>query len=392
MEALEVFAADRDMNRLTGPLDYVELMWDRAYTEPGSFSVTVPETAYSPEWAFIVAVGRPEVGRVLKVAASDTQAARGGIDEVTVTGRFCEHDLSRRVVVPQRVEHWGSRRDVAATVTDWARALMGDRFDAYEEPAFDGRESELMPEDETLSDAAYEALLDDGASCRVLFDWESATWSFGVWRGPDRSQTQDENEWVVFSDAWGNLSGHEASVDASAYANVAFVKFEYDEPAGWESDGSPKVVDGEVPYTTKAGYIVASIAADGEDEIEAVIDLSSIKPASDDAWPRGSVGDEGVPSGLRAEYEAFPDALAAFGVGKLKSEHPVERALEAAVYNDDGYLTRWDVGDRVTFAVSKIGLDMDARIIRATEVHKSGSSTVAIEVGERVFRKRGRQV
>lgn len=392
MQTLEVFAADKDMNRLTGPFEYEQLLWDRAYHEAGCFSVTVPETAYSPDWAFLVAVGRPEVGRILRVAANDTQRARGGIDFVTVSGLFCEADLARRVVIPQRVEHYGSTRDVAKTVTEWAETLMGGRFDVYEAPTFEGKRSALVPEDEDLSEVAYEALLDDGGSYRVTFDWEAGTWAFGVWRGIDRSQTQDENEWMVFADTWGNLSGHEASVDTSGYANVAYIKFEYDEPNGWESDGSPQVVDDEVPYTTKAGYIVASIAAEGEDEIEAVIDLSGIKPDSDDAWPRGSVGDEGVPAGIQAEYEAFPDVLTAFGLGKLRSEHPIERALDAAVYEDDGYLTRWDVGDRVTFAVAKIGMDMDARITRVTEVHKPGSSSVTIEVGERVFRRRERQV
>lgn len=393
MERLEVFAADENMVRLTGPFEYDTLMWDRAYHEAGAFSVTVPETAYSEDWAFIVAVGRPEVGRIMRVVNADTQQVRGGIDSVKVSGLFCESDLNRRVAIQPRLASWGVEADVAQTVTDWARTLMGDRFDAYDEPAFAGSTTALVPEDNPFGEVAYAALAPDGGSYRVRYQWEAGTWSFGVWRGLDRSQSQDENAWVVFSDVWGTLSGHEAALDSSAYANVAVAKYEYDEPLSWAADGSPAVSDGEIPYRTRAGYMVVSIAEDGEDEIEAFVDLTDVKPPHDEDWTRSKLAEgEYPPSGIKAGYDAFPSALQGAAVARLAADHPMVRELSTSLMDDNGYMTDWDLGDRVTFAATRIGLAMDARITRVTEVHASGKSTIAIEVGDRKFRTRERQV
>lgn len=393
MERLEVFATDRDMVRLTGPFEYDELMWDRAYHEAGSFSVTVPESAYSDEWAFIMAVGRPEVGRIMRVVNADTEQVRGGVDSVKVSGLFCESDLNRRVVFPPRVSGWGVEADPAQTVTDWAKALMGGRFDSYDAPGFEGVPAAIVAEDAPLGDVAYEALLADGGSIRARYDWEGGTWSFGVWRGLDRSQTQDENSWVVFSDAWGTLSGHEAAVDSSAYANVAVVKYEYDQPASFASDGSPAVYDEEVPYVTKAGYMVVSTAAEGEDEVEAFFDMTDVKPPYDRDWPRSKLSEDDVlPTGAQASYQAFPAALQGAAIAQMAAQHPMVRELTTSLMDDNGYMTDWDIGDRVTFAATRINLAMDARVTRVTEVHASGRSTIAIEVGDRKFRTRERQV
>ena len=103
-EPLEVFAIDDNMNRATGSIPYRSLRWVRRYCEPGEFEMVVPANVYSPNWAYIYADKRPEMGIVQKVEYQDDAQAYGGIDSVTLSGYFFEAVLNNIVFLVESPE------------------------------------------------------------------------------------------------------------------------------------------------------------------------------------------------------------------------------------------------------------------------------------------------
>lgn len=104
MEPLEVFALDRNMNRVTGTIPYTSLTWERRYYEPGEFSMSVLSSVYDPSWAYIYTYDRSEMGMVQKVEYDDTTPGPNGEDIVTVSGFFMEEWLNRLVFLIEQTE------------------------------------------------------------------------------------------------------------------------------------------------------------------------------------------------------------------------------------------------------------------------------------------------
>lgn len=93
MRPLEVFALDRDFNRLTGSIPYTSLQWCRRYYEPGTFEIHVLSSVYSPDWAYIYTEDRPETGIIQKREYTDDQEVAGGEDTIRLLGYFTERWL-----------------------------------------------------------------------------------------------------------------------------------------------------------------------------------------------------------------------------------------------------------------------------------------------------------
>lgn len=101
---LEVFALSDGFLRLTGSIPYKSLIWTRRYSKSGEFSMIVPSDVYSPEWSFIYADDRPEMGIIQKVEFSDSAATYGGVDTVTISGFFLESVLNNIVFLVESPE------------------------------------------------------------------------------------------------------------------------------------------------------------------------------------------------------------------------------------------------------------------------------------------------
>lgn len=100
---LEVFAIDKKMDRATGSIPYMSLIWSRKYYECGQFEMTIPAHIYDPSWAFIDTDMRPETGIIQKVEYSD-DPTYGNEDTVTISGFFLESIMNRRTFLDETPE------------------------------------------------------------------------------------------------------------------------------------------------------------------------------------------------------------------------------------------------------------------------------------------------
>ena len=234
--------------------------------------------------------------------------------------------------------------------------------------------------------------------------------------------------WAVFSDTWGTISGYTATRDESAYKNTCYVLYDYDEPESFDDDGKPVYTSSKtigntitsvtsisvsIPYKRNRGFFTERVGDEDEPAIETYLDLRDEKPTCDNQWSREpqteeydepitqdeanqkieelakklySTDDEGYTTDMKSVYDAFEQGLHGRGTQLLNEEYPVLTNLDTGTVNTDGYLKNWDLGDRVDFGVSTIGLRETGRIIKVEEVYESNGGSVDhsihIEIGD----------
>lgn len=280
-----------------------------------------------------------------------------------------------------------------------ARKLMQDNI-LYDVPDFEGVPKTLPDTNASLTylgDWMFQELATVGASCRLFYSFEHNTTVLQFWRGRDRTQSQSDNPWAVFSEEWGTLYGFSASYDTSNYKNKCYVLYDYDEPTAWSGQkpsakplyewndtGVSATLKGyRIPYARRRGTVVARLD-DGRPDAETWLDLRGEAPAADGQWSRSDYSAE--PTDLPAckdQYTGFLDGLKERGLSYLRDEHGVVIDLDTGTLSQSDYLTGWDLGDKVDMAVTSLGLSMEARITEVVETYDKDGGTVRFDVTER---------
>lgn len=241
--------------------------------------------------------------------------------------------------------------DNVQRIIQWAQDIWGNNL-LYDEVGFEGESKIIDPSLKLFGNLAYEELKTVGASPRLFYSFESDTCVFQVWRGIDRTQSQTGNPWAVFSETWGTLYGFNASKDMSNYRNTCYVLYSFREQT--DSDGN---------QIGPRGFVKARL----EDELpdaETYLDLRGEEPEADQT------------------DEAFIESLRQRGLAHLQNNYAAIETLESGTLAGKGYLTGYDLGDKVDMFVESIGLQKEARITGVCEVHEAGSSTATLEIGE----------
>ena len=353
-------------------------------------------------------VSSPSISRGALEGYQDSMRAwnaSGGVryETITVKGPWQRTDTMEPITESDSVDQ----------LFKWLQRFFGTTF-KYKEPEIEGVVKTLDPSLRYFGDFAYSVLREVEASFRVVYGFENNSMVFEVYRGLDRTQDQeaDENPWAVFSDTWGTISGYSASRDDSNYKNTCYVLYSYDQPKSFDSDGTPHLTEiydsnetghpsgWKVEYETKRGYQTARIGDGVEADNECYLDLRDEGdgvPSCDSQWSRDQYRyDESQPNDgkptfepMRDLYEQWPDALTQRGVVELEQNHGVVTNLDTGTVNTDGYMADWDLGDKVDFGVSTVGLADVARITEVEEVYESTGTGVRnevhITVGERLL-------
>lgn len=299
----------------------------------------------------------------------------------------------------------GKEMDNVQQVIEWAQLCFGNTMQ-YDEPGFEGVTKVIDPSLKRVGDLIYEELKTVGASVRLLYDFEQDVVVFSTWRGLDRTQDQegDENPFAVFSDTWGTLYDYRASVDKSNYKNKCYVLYDYYEPE-WDEDGHPVVktgheYDGEkttayyyIPQTHLRGYETVRLDDNREDS-ETWVDMRKEGPEGADDLPDPSDRLTETPdvSGItKAAWDAFKKNLTEVGNQTLANDYCIINSLDTGTLTQDDYLDGWDLGDRVDYAVNRIGMVGTGRIIEVLESYEAGKPIIRPVLGDEVITMAKRQ-
>lgn len=181
-----------------------------------------------------------------------------------------------------------------------------------------------------------------GLGFRVYADTAEQCLFFEVYQGTDRTETQEENARVTFSDAYHNIEKPHYQENEAQYKNYAIV-------CG-EGEGINRTIV-EVDRTN------------GEDRRELLVDASDLSKGNKTA----------------ARYEAV---LVQRGNDKL-DEHCRIQSFEAGIKSSSQfrYIEDWNLGDIVTGKQTAWGVAMDQRVTEIEEVYENDAMTVTPTLG-----------
>lgn len=339
---MELYIYSPDIE-LQGVIDgYSSLRWRRRFFEPGEFELHCPASdgniALLQEGNIIHRLDRQEAGIIEGISITTTDT---GGDEIMVTGRMGSSMLSQRIIKPT-INFSGTVEDAmrkvvsdnAITARPIPHLVLGDTIGLATTCAFQATYKTVLTVCEKLAKAAL-------LGFKMRLDVPNKQWVFEVYNGVDRSVTQTERPFVLFSKEYGNINGSTYTRDCTGYANYAYV-------AG-QGEG-----DGRV--------IVEIDRTNGEPLRELWVDARDLQQA------------EGQTD---ADYQA---QLRQRGLEKLAEVNRSESFSAAAVDTGNfAYLTDWDLGDIVSFECW--GIRLDQRITEVEEVDEGGVVTVTPTCG-----------
>ena len=329
---MDLYILDPDINQL-GIIDgYSSLRWRRRFFEPGEVELHCPATAEAltllrPE-NIIHRLDRQEAAIIEGVDIKSTDAG----DEITATGRMGSSMLDRRIITPT-INFSGTVEDAMRKIITENRPpsnlVFGTAGGYSASCTFQATGKGVLA---VCTALARSAPL--GFRCRL--DVPGRQWIFEVYDGIDRTVTQHNRPYVLFSDEFRNIVNPKYEINTTGAANYAYV-------AGQDS-GENRVI---VTVDQTGGAPLRELWVDARD-------LQQAEGQSLD------------------DYKA---QLTQRGVEKLAETARVENFSADAVDTANfAYLTDWDLGDIVSF--EKWGIRIDQRITEIEEVDEGGVFTV----------------
>lgn len=324
---------------------YINLQWFRRYYEPGEFSVQLPADEYDANAVYVFAKDRPELGLLQKRRYADGYDGK----VIELSGYFYEYKLNDKITYP-RFNASGNIETLArAIVSTYKEDIPLLSLGAANDPLL-GETTTKESTGEGLATVLYELLKTQELSLRCVYDYTENTMSFIVWQGLDRTQDQNVNSFVTFSEGFRNMQNEEVVIDASNFKNYAVVI------------GNGKYEDGN--------------------QIEVIVDLrasSSIYAQKIYVDQTGQTFDSTKQT--RAEYDA---QLAQAGKEELNKYTDVTNVTFDTIDRGLTYMVDYDLGDKCDVILDSVSQSFTVRIIEVQEVFKESKHTVTLVFGEKV--------
>ena len=325
---MDLYILSPDINQL-GIIDgYSSLRWRRRFFEPGEFELHCKASAEN------LALLRPDniIHRLDRKEAAIIEGVSVEGEEITATGRMGSSMLDRRIITPT-INFSGKVEDAMRKIVTENRPpsnlALGSAAGLTPTATFQATGKGVLA---VCTALARSAPL--GFRCRL--DVPDKQWVFEVYDGTDRSVTQHDRPYVLFSDEFRNIVNPKYELNTTGYANYAYV-------AG-AGEGSARTI---VTVDQTGGAARREIWVDARD-------LQQAEGQSLD------------------DYKA---QLTQRGVEKLAEVARVENFSADAVDTANfAYLTDWDLGDIVSF--EKWGIRLDQRITEIEEVDEGGVMTI----------------
>lgn len=206
---------------------YKSLIWTTRYARAGDFEIYTPATEKLMGMVrmaeYVTRLDDDMVGVVERIRI---EAGQDDVPYLTISGRSAESILDRRIVWKQTILNGPVEMCLRLLVADNAispdissRAIPQLVLGALQ--GFTER-MEMQLTGDNLLDAVSSICVTYGMGFKLTLN-QYNEFVFQVVKGTDRSYSQSENPYVVFSPKFDNLAGSEYERDKSALKNVALV-------------------------------------------------------------------------------------------------------------------------------------------------------------------------
>lgn len=223
---LNIYVLNQDLQKIGIVDNYTSLIWAKRYFDFGDCEIYAPATETNLEIFqldnYIMREDDDMVCRIKSVEL-DTNIESGNY--LIITGTDCRTILNQRIVWKQTSFSGTAENFIRRLInqniispTDPDRAI--ERFVLGEYYGFDERIS-LQTSYDPIGDKIAEICRMFGYGFKVSFDGNNFV--FDIYKGTDRSFSQNENPYVVFSNDFDNLKSSKFLMDKSQYASIALV-------------------------------------------------------------------------------------------------------------------------------------------------------------------------
>lgn len=317
------------------------LQWNRKYNDVGSFELHVPITEQNTKYLqlgnLVWIRDAAEVG-VIESIKLDVQAFKNSI---TVTGRFAESYMDRRLIRP-RITFSGTVEDAMRKILSDAVAIpnvvLDQRHGYTETVTFQATYKELL---------AYEKKLAQSVNYGFRFrpDFSSRELVFEIYKGEDKSKGQHDNPHVIFSDQYCNLENITHSQNNQVLKNVAYV--------GGQGEGLDRTF-----------ITVGDDSLTGLERREMFVDAKDVQK------------EDGMSD---ADYIQL---LTTRGNEKLTSNSVAESIeIDVNPLGNFKYGIDYDLGDIVTINKASWGIETKMRITEVSEIYEGASAKIVPTFG-----------
>lgn len=316
----------------------INVQWNARFYECGDFCIQIPTSAYESCFSYVYCNERRQTGIVQKVYQEETLEGKF----TQISGYFLERKLHNYVIhntytatgkniceaCAEIVTTYCARENII--IKDWGN--LGEKIDKQ---VTGGHVDEVL----------YELLKTQKLSFQLTYDFEDDQMYLSFVKGTDRTQSQEENATITFSEAFKNISNVVYTGDSSNYKNFAYVT---------TGEGDARIV------------VEVDMVKEGEERQELWVDARDLQMSD-------TVTLEDLKLQMRQR-----------GVEKLADYANITNIsfdidTMMVVYTED-----FDLGDRADCILVDMGLSYETDIIEANEVWKDNHHTVELVVGDKI--------
>lgn len=346
-----IYFYDKEFNCIDVCDIYISLIWRKKYYELGNFEVHIP-VSENKDYSYIkkdmlVRKEQDDVFGVVEYIKIETD--KDGTEIITVKGSLVDLYISKRII-------WGTYNFNERNVEDIIKTLFtsqisnpSDSKRKIENYVFKSNNNLI---EKTSIQVSYNNLLEviqdicclNEIGFRTRFNFEDNNLYFELYKGVDRTITQDVNDYVIFSKEFDNILSQEYILDTRDYKNITLV-------AG-EGEGSLRKL------------VVYGENESGVDRNELFVDARDLKS-------------EGTTE------EQYINILADRGRIKL-NENSIVESFDATININSNlvYKIDYDLGDKVSFVDNRFGIVINKRIVEIEEIYENSALKINCIFGD----------
>lgn len=353
---MNLIVLDADFSTLGVVSIFNTFLWYRRYYAAGVFELYAPVDFFElmNTGSYLFRSDRRDLGVIREVNFSrDTTGAKTAYCK----GYFAEELLNSRVINTQ-ISMTGTPETIGRSLVQKLAISPSDAERAVKNLSLGGLNNvgtsvTITATGDNLGDKLYEIEKTQELSHRLVYDYLTNALAFEVWKGKNRTDSQTENSWAIFSDSFCNVKNAVYDRDESNYKNFAYV-------AG-EGEGSTRTV------------VEVDIRASADEErCELYVDARDLQSTYTD-------NDGTEHTYTTAEYK---ELLRQRGLEKLAEYDKIETVSSDIDPNANlVYMTDFDLGDLCTYRYTDVGIETTKRITEVQETYEGSKQTISVVFG-----------
>lgn len=214
-----------DIERL-GIIDYAKVLWCTRYYEVGDFELHLPVTPDALDLLqmdrYVLRDDDEKIGVIERI---ELQTTSEDGDYMTVSGRFIESFLDRRIIDEQTTVNGKLKRVIQSLLMNHVIYPSKDTRTIRDFHLGPSEDVNYHVEAQYTGDNLLKVVQDlcQKADAGFKVTYQNGRFLFSMYTGTDRSYAQTENPWVVFSDKNENLISASCVSDKKEFRNYALV-------------------------------------------------------------------------------------------------------------------------------------------------------------------------